>query len=80
MTSPHLYKTWIYQAGFQSHHVFDLEQADQLKSIVDTVCSSFGKRLMILHAGSENGFMSGLGRVFSTNSKNEDYHDIPQIF
>ncbi|CAH1366320.1 unnamed protein product, partial [Tenebrio molitor] len=36
---------------------------------------SEGKRYIILHAGSRNGFITGADLVFSSTNKSSDYHD-----
>lgn len=37
--------------------------------------TSDGKRHIIVHAGSQNGFLENAGLIFSTSNKSADYHD-----
>ncbi|KAK4885628.1 hypothetical protein RN001_001899 [Aquatica leii] len=47
-------------------------QDDDLKTVKTT--KVVGKRYIVLHAGNKNGFIPGADLVFSSSTKNSDYH------
>lgn len=65
-------ETWIYEAESQTHRVWT---DNSVKSFKDSGKTSCGKRYMILHARTQNGFVDGVGRMFSSTVKSDDYHD-----
>lgn len=67
----YLDETWIFQRG--NHNMKSWED-DSVKSIRDRG-SSEGKRYIVIHAGTKNGFVDGLGKVFVSKSKSQNYHD-----
>ncbi|KAI4454381.1 hypothetical protein MML48_9g00004633 [Holotrichia oblita] len=60
-------ETWIYSKGNKSW------QNDSVKSVRKPEGYD-GKRFIILHAGTENGFISGASLIFASNNKVADYH------
>jgi hypothetical protein len=65
----YLDETWIFAKGGFKRSWDD----DSSKCVKHT--GSEGKRYIILHAGSRNGFITGADLVFSSTNKSSDYHD-----
>lgn len=61
-------ETWIFSKGGQKSSWQD----NSHKSVKN---SGVGVRYIVLHAGCEDGFIEGAYLLFSSTSKNEDYHD-----
>lgn len=64
----YLDETWIFQNGTVGRSWQD----DDLKTVKTTKVD--GKRYIVLHAGNKNGFIPGADLVFSSSTKNSDYH------
>ncbi|KAI4467863.1 hypothetical protein MML48_2g00015386 [Holotrichia oblita] len=62
-------ETWIYEKGNKGKSW----QNDSVKSVRKPEGYD-GKRFIILHAGTENGFISGASLMFASNNKLADYH------
>lgn len=63
-------ETWIFSRGTNRR----AWQDGSIKS-VRKIRGSGGKRFIILHAGSRNGFISGASLIFSSTCHSMDYHD-----
>lgn len=63
-------ETWIFQNGSDIRTWHD----DNIKSVFNAKQSD-GKRYIVLHAGTKDGFIDGADLVFSTKNKSADYHD-----
>lgn len=61
-------ETWIFQHGTIGRSWQD----DDKRSVKTTKVD--GKRYIVLHAGNEDGFIKGAGLIFSSKTKNSDYH------
>lgn len=46
-----------------------------MKSLYNSRKATNGKRYIILHAGTREGFVEGAGLIFATSNKSADYHD-----
>nr|XP_008192426.1 PREDICTED: uncharacterized protein LOC103312758 [Tribolium castaneum] len=64
----YLDETWIFENGTVTRSW----QNESCKSTKK--CKGEGKRYIVLHAGNKDGFIQGASLVFSSNSKNPDYH------
>lgn len=65
----YLDETWIFSRGGCKRVWHDNDP----KSVKNT--GGVGKRFIVLHAGSEDGFINDASLVFSSKSKSDDYHD-----
>lgn len=63
-------ETWIFAKG----RIHKSWQDSSVKSVKNK-SSSEGKRFIVLHAGSANGFIPGASLIFCSKSKSADYHD-----
>jgi hypothetical protein len=43
--------------------------------VLETRDSSNGKRYMIVHAGTKDGFVENAGRIFACHSNSQDYYE-----
>lgn len=66
----YLDETWVFQKGGLKR----CWQDENIRS-VKRGKSNEGKRYVILHAGTKDGFIDGAGLIFSSSSKSADYHD-----
>jgi hypothetical protein len=64
-------ETWIFQRGESKKTWHD----DSIKSVRDSGRSSNGKRYMIVHAGTKDGFVENAGRIFACHSNSQDYYE-----
>jgi transposase len=64
-------ETWIFQRGESKKTWHD----DSIKRVRDSGQSSNGKRYMIVHAGTKDGFVENAGRIFACHSNSQDYHE-----
>ena len=64
-------ETWVFSKGSSKK----TWQDDSVKSLQQPTKTSDGKRYIIVHAGTENGFLEGASFIFGTKNKSLDYHD-----
>ncbi|KAJ8939886.1 hypothetical protein NQ318_023226 [Aromia moschata] len=62
-------ETWIFAKGNQTK-----SWQDESKKSVRKPEGYEGKRFIVLHAGSNKGFVDNAGLIYSTKSKLADYH------
>lgn len=67
----YLDETWIFSKGSDKN----TWQDNTIKTVYRRGKTSNGKRHIIVHAGSRQGFVEDAGLIFSTKNKSEDYHD-----
>lgn len=68
-----------YNCEFNSHGFIGGDtrtwQDGTTKTLSQKKKTSNGKRFIVVHAGSRNGFLEDAGLLFSTKNKSADYHD-----
>ena len=65
----YLDETWYNQFDMKTHAWLDESEISGTKAVVGK-----GKRLLILHAGSANGFIPGALLIMRTDGRSADYH------
>lgn len=69
---PELQKEIIYVDESYIHFSYKLKKSVDIKGVKQNIAK--GKRYIIVHAGSEKGFVPNALLIFSGTNKNEDYH------
>ncbi|KAK4885544.1 hypothetical protein RN001_001815 [Aquatica leii] len=65
----YLDETWIFAKG-SNKRIWQDSSSKCFKNL-----GGEGKRYIVLHAGTEDGFVEGADLIFSTTNKSSDYHD-----